>query len=279
MNIIRICVLAGLSMMLGGCMISSSKNGNFSLNDGNESDATVKKEVAIGEFKKVQVSQGIKVIFTQGNNSGKASVATTPEAEKYLKINVEGETLNVRYEAPSFKKFKVKGPSIVRVSSPELSNISASSGADFKINGSFSCNSELNVQLSSSADFEGESVKSPEMSVVVSSGGDFDLKKMTGNLNVNASSGSDFELGSLIGDLNVNASSGADCEIKSVQGKNISAQASSGANIDIDTVTVKLVSANASSGADITINGATDVLSKTASSGGSVNVNNLSVRK
>lgn len=275
----NLCVLTVLSMMLGGCVISTAQNGSFNVSEGKESDATVKKEVAIEEFNSVSVSQGIKVIFTQGQNSGKASVATTPEAESYLRISVEDKTLSVRYETPNMKNVKIKGPSIVRVSSPKLSQVSASSGADFKLDGAYTDNGDLDVSMSSSAEFEGTSVVCANLVVNLSSSGEFNLDTYTGNLNLKLSSGAEFELDKLNGDVNVSSSSGADCEIKKITGKSIMSQASSGGDIKLKSVAVESVNAQASSGADITIEGQTGSLNKSASSGGSVNVTKLSVAK
>ncbi len=266
-------------LLLSGCY--TVVGGNNSIANGDESDATVKKEVKIGEFNEVSVSQGIKVIYEQGSYTGIASIATSPEAEKHLKVEVKNETLNVYYDVnQNGIKTKIKGPSIVRVASPNLSGIKASSGAEFNLKGNFNGSDGLNVSLSSGAEFEtdGNVQCSGEINLGVSSAASFDAKSITCDmLRIDASSGSDVEVKILTGNLEVSASSGSDIEFNAVNAKTVSLRASSGSDIDVDNISADAVSAKASSGADISLLGKTNTLDKNASSGGSVKTKGLKV--
>ena len=267
-------------ILLSGCF--SVIGGNHSVSNGNDSDATVKKEIKIGEFNEVVASQSIKVIFEQGSNPGKAFVATTPSAEKYLKVTVSENKLKVYYDVKQDDhSVKIKGPSIVKVSSPSLANINlysgaemkvngdyigneslsvnVSSGAEFKAKGDFNCKGKLNLGLSSAASFEARSIACDRLKIEISSGADLDVKNLSGNLTVNASSGSDVEIDD------------ANCET-------ISLGASSGSDIKIENINSEEIYAQASSGADITLQGVTNKLKQNASSGGSIKTSKLTVK-
>lgn len=277
----KLFLFAPLAMMLlSGCF--SVIGGNHSVSNGKDSDATLKKEIKIGDFNEVVASQSIKVIFEQGANPGKAFVATTPSAEKYLKVAVNGNQLKIFYDVKQDDcSVKIKGPSIVKVSSPSLTNINlssgaelsvngnfisneslsvgVSSGAEFKAKGDFNCNGNLNLGLSSAASFEAGSISCDRLKIEISSCADVDVKNISGNLTVNASSGSDVE-------------------IDSANSQTISLGASSGSDIEIKNINSEEIHAQASSGADISLQGVTNMLKQNASSGGSVKTRGLTVK-
>lgn len=276
----KLMALAPIALMvLTGCY--TVVGGNNSIKNGDESEASVKKEVKIGNFNEVSVSQGIKVIYEQGSNTGIASIATTPEAEKHLKVEVKNETLNVYYDInQNGIKTKIKGPSIVRVASPSLTSIKASSGAEFVVNSTFKGNDGLNVSLSSGAELETDySIQcNGDIYFGLSSAASCELASIAcETLKIEASSGADAEVKSVMGSLEVSASSGADIEINAVKGTAISLRASSGSDIDIANISAEGISAKASSGADISLSGATKTLDKNSSSGGSVKTKGLKV--
>lgn len=266
-------------LLLSGCY--TVVNGNNSINNGDESDATVKKEVKIGDFNEVSVSQGIKVIYEQGSNNGIASIATTPSAEKYLKVEKEGNALRVYYDVnQNGNTVKIKGPSIVRVTSQTLSAIKASSGAELKINSKFLGEENLNIALSSGAELDAVySLQcNGDIMVGISSAASFDAESIKCNLlNIDASSGADVEAKNLTGNLEVSASSGSDVEIKTVNAQILSLRASSGSDVNINNITAEDIRAKASSGADISLSGKTKTLEQNSSSGGSVKTKNLNV--
>lgn len=276
----KLMALAPLALMvLTGCY--TVVNGKNTIKNGDESEASVKKEVKIADFNEVSVSQGIKVIYEQGSNTGIASIATTPTAEKYLKVEVKNETLKVYYDVnQNDHQNYIKGPSIVRVVSPALNSIKASSGAEFKLNSNFKGNEGLNVSLSSGAEFESDySIQSKgDIYFGLSSAASCDATSISCQmLKIDASSGADVEVKSVSGNLNVTASSGSDIELKAVKAKSISLKASSGADIEVANISAEGISAKASSGADISLSGATKTLDKNSSSGGSVKTKGLKV--
>lgn len=131
-----ISMAATVSLLLAACspssIVNSCVNGNVSVRNGKESDATVKKQVKIADFDGIDAQQGIKVLFSQGQNPGTANIATTPSAEKYLRVEVKDRTLHVYYGGNC--KDKIQGPSIITVSSPVLNEVDLSSAARLEIN-------------------------------------------------------------------------------------------------------------------------------------------------
>lgn len=242
------------SGMLSSCYYTSLAN--VSINNGKESDATVKKEIEIGEFNQVNASQGIKVIFEQGMNKGTATIATTPSAEKYLSVSVRDKVLEVHYINVDKVGKKIKGPSIVRVSSPKLSDVDLSSAAMFVLEGEYNGNAVMDIDMSSGSSFNADQINCSKLKIDISSGASVFVSCLEGNLNVEASSGS-----------GVN--------IDKVKGELLSLEASSGAGVQINGIQSEEIYAEASSGAGITLNGTTVKIKKETSSGGSINTSGL----
>lgn len=245
-----------MAMMLSSCIVATGNNG-ISINNGKDSDATVKKEIKVAAFDEIQASQGIKVIVTQGKFPGKVSVATTPSAEKYLQVKVNDGTLNVYYDNKDISGKKIKGPSIISVTLPELEEADLSSGANMLLKGSFTSSKKMEFDLSS-----GSYLKIENLSC--------------GLLSLDTSSGANATVVNLNGDLDADASSGSSISIKEASGKVMSVDASSGSSISLQSNKSDEIRASASSGASISLSGRTERLSKQASSGGSVNCHDLS---
>ena len=276
----RLILIAPLAMiLLSGCF--SVIGGNHSVSNGNDSDATVKKEIKIGDFNEIVASQSIKIIFEQGENPGKAFVATTPSAEKYLKVDLNGSKLQIYYDVKQDdSSVKIKGPSIVKVSSPTLTDINLYSGAEMKVNGDFIGSESLNVSVSSGAEFKakGDFECKEKLNLRLSSAASFEAGSIScAKLKIDISSGADVDVKNLIGNLAVNASSGSDVDIEAANSQTISLGASSGSDINIENINAEEIYAQASSGADISLKGKTNKLKQNASSGGSVKTRGLSV--
>lgn len=249
---------AGLLLTLASC--GSVGAGNISVNNGKESDATVKKEIKIADFDEVSAQQGIKIIYSQGPNPGTASVSTTSEAEKYLKITVKNGEMKAFYDTDGMKisNIKIKGPTIIRLTSPVLTEVDLSSGAYFKIEGSYSSSKSMEADLSSGSSFEAESIACSKFEADLSSGAAMNVKSLAGSLEMEASSGAV---------ANVSAATNGDVSVK----------VSSGASVSISDMASGAVSAKASSGGALTLSGKASSFSKKTSSGGSVSASGLKV--
>lgn len=266
------------SLLFSSCTINGIANSNVSL-EGNEAQATVKKTVKINDFNEIEASQGIKVIFVQGSNKRTAEIATTTSAEKYLKVEVKNKTLKAYYaNTEGSKNVKIKGPTIIRVSSPELNEVDLSSAAHLSIEGNLNVKGNFEIDLSSASSFDAETVSCLNLDADLSSSASAYIGKLTGNLDADISSASSISVNSMSGNLDVEASSAASIKISSIKTSNICAEASSASSINIDGISGGNISASASSGAKIKLAGKADYLKHNASSGGSVNRSNLSIK-
>lgn len=243
--------IALMGLMLTSCFTVTSGN----INNGKDSDATVKKEIKTATFNEIQASQGIKVIVSQGKFPGKISVATTTSAEKYLQVKVSDGKLKVCYDNKSFKG-TIKGPSIITITVPALEEVDLSSGASFLLKDNFTSTQNMEFDLSSGSSLNIENLSCP-------------------NLSVETSSGASATVGSVKGNLECDASSGSSIEIASAEGGVFEFKASSGADIDADSLKSSSIKASASSGGSISLSGKTNALDKKTSSGGSVRTSKL----
>ena len=243
------------AMLLTGCI--SAISGNVSISNGKDSDASVKKEIKVPAFNEIQASQGIKVIVAQGRFPGTVDVATTPSAAEFLQVKVSEGTLKLYYDFPAKANKKLKAPSIVTVTIPQLKEADLSSGAYLKLKGNFSYDSKMEFDLSSGAVLSIENLTCRLLSLDTSSGSNVTVENLTGDLDADSSSGSSISVKEAFGGVfTVDASSGSDISLKSNKSEEIRA--------------------NASSGASISLSGRSERLSKQTSSGGSVNASNLS---
>lgn len=247
-----------LMMLLTGCMTVTG--GNVSIKNGEESDATVKKEIKLPGFNEIEASQGIKVIVTQGKYQGKVMVATTPTAEEYLKVIVEKGILKVYYETQSVKVVNIKGPSIINITIPQIKEGRISSGASLTIKDKFVSDNKMEFNLSSGSSLKIDNLSCNELELDTSSGSEATVQNLNGNLDADSSSGSS---------INVNG----------IEGGNVEISASSGSGIYLKSIFSASIAAEASSGGSVTLSGKTGNLSKNTSSGGRVNANDLKITK
>lgn len=265
------------AILLSGCSINGIANSNVSIM-GNDGDASVNKTIKISDFNEIEASQAIKVIFVQGPNEGIAKVSTTPSAEKYLKVEVKDQTLKAYYANPDGNKdVKIKGPSIIRVSSPTLNEVDLSSAASVTVESDLKLNGTLEIDLSSASSFNAKNIACSKLDADFSSSASAYIASLTGDLDAEISSASSLEVASMKGDLEAEASSAASITIDAITTSIVKAEASSAASIKLAGIAGGNIDATASSGAKIKLSGKANSLSKNASSGGSVKHDNLTL--
>lgn len=182
----------------------------------------------VGGFHAIEVSNGINLILNQGSTEAVAVSASSPEIRSRIKTVVSNGKLKIYFDNEGYKNTNVKKELRAYVSFKNLDDLDANSGADVVTDGNITVN-ELNITLSSGADFDG-SVTATKLSVDQSSGSDMDIKGKVGELKVSASSGSDFSGYGLVSETcKAHASSGSDIEI--TVNKELQADASSGGDI------------------------------------------------
>lgn len=258
-------------------LIGCSMTGGNSISDGNVKDATVKKTVKIGNFSKIDAATGIRVVYSQGKSNGMAQIATTPSAEKYLKVYVKDGTLVARYENKDGNN--IKGPSIVTVSSSNLSEVDLSSAARLQVNGNLDLSNSLEIDMSSASKATFNDITAKEIEIDLSSSANVEIGTANvDKLDAELSSASRLEVSKAVATkLFLETSSAAKIAVGYFNGTGIEADASSGSNISVSDMTATKAYAEASSGAKVTLKGRCEHVNKDASSGGKVDISQLEV--
>lgn len=187
-----------------------------------------------GAFDAISVAAGVDADISMG--STRSVVAETRSGSfDDLRIAVEGRELRID-RAPrswfsnwfSWTRQNYK----VRVVTPTLHALSASSGADVKVSGSF----------------EGD------FTLIASSGSDVEISQLrAGKVTAKGSSGSDVELSGSCVSLDVETSSGSGLDAKDLRCEDVTLHSSSGS--DVSVFASKRVGGHASSGSDVRIRG------------------------
>lgn len=182
----------------------------------------------VGSFHAIEVSNGINLILSQGSTEAVAVSASSPEIRSRIRTVVSNGKLKIYFDNEGYKNTNIKKQLKAYVSFKNLDDLDANSGADVVTDGNINVN-ELNITLSSGADFEG-TVTATKLSVDQSSGSDMEIKGKVNDLKVSTSSGSDFSGYGLVSETcKAHASSGSDIEI--TVNKELQADASSGGDI------------------------------------------------
>ena len=183
----------------------------------------------ISSFHAIEVSNGINLIITQGNEEAVAVSASSPEIRDRIRTEVSNGRLKIYFDNKGLHGWNVKKELKAYVSFKNLDALEANSGADASTNGNINV-STLSISLSSGADFKG-TVTAAKLSVNQSSGSDMDIKGKVNEVNITTTSGSDFNGYDLISETcKADASSGSDIEI--TVNKTLNASASSGGSVN-----------------------------------------------
>lgn len=201
-------------------------------------------------FEAVSVAAGITVEVTLG--SPRSVVAETRgKGFDDLHISVEDDVLRIARPARSWFSLGRRADYRVRVVTPVLHSVSASSGSEVTVDG--------NLQ--------------GDLAVEASSGSEVDITKIKGGvLTARSSSGSKIHLAGSCVSLEARASSGSDLDAEDLQCENVAVQASSGSDLSVGAT--KRITGQVSSGADVKVRGRPDVVQVEKSSGGDVVVRN-----
>ena len=269
-------IAATMCMLLFSCSIGNGTTfGNSgSVHNGKRSDANVKKSVKIGDFSKIDASQGIQIVYSQGKNSGHAQVATTPSAVDYLKVYVKDGCLYARYEG---KFDRINGPSIITVSSKKLTEIDLSSAAYVNVVTDIDQRDGIGIDLSSAAKVDFKEVKCPKIKIDLSSSAKVDIAATKANLDIDCSSASAVNIGTAMCEkADIDISSASNVSIDKLVKSDLDIEASSAAKASIQMYDCNTVYAEASSGASVKLYGNCRSLRKDSSSGGKVSMSGTS---
>jgi hypothetical protein len=214
---------------------------------------TVKENRRVGSFKKISVTSGIDVYFTQ-ENSQNIEVEANQEIINKVITRVDGETLVIEMERGGKSIFSLKNTKNIKmyVSAPAIGKVSISGGSDFYTD-KLSCNDSFELSASGGADAHiGQLNVAKSTGISVSGGSDCSIKDLkTSNCNFSSSGGADLDITlEASGNVSVSASGGSDVQL-SGQANMVSASASGGSDIDLRKLSFKNITSNKSGGSDI----------------------------
>lgn len=235
-TLVKIIVTTVLAALLVSC--------NFDMNFGVKGDGnvtTTNREIN-GDFNAIEVSRGLDVYLTQGDEEG-IRVQADENLQEIIIVEVENGVLNIYAEdnisSAASKKIMVNFKNIER--------ISTSSGSDVI---------STNV------------ISAEKLEIYTSSGSDVELEVEVENLICESSSGSDIKLSGRTNTFRAEASSGSDIKAANLKAVKTRAEANSGADITVNTS--QELTANANSGGDIKYYGNPEKVEKNDGPSGSI---------
>jgi len=201
-----------------------------------------------GTFAGVSVASGVEAEITTGPTR---SVVAETKSDNFddLQISVKDDVLRIERPASNWLSswFGSRPDFKVRVVTPALHSLTASSGTKVTVEGNL----------------EGD------FSVTASSGSEVDVSRVKGgNVKAHISSGSDIGIAGSCISLEVEASSGSDLDADDLRCETVSIQASSGS--DVSVAASRSIRGKASSGSDVRVKGKPPSVQVETSSGASV---------
>jgi len=204
---------------------------------------------SVSSFHKIEVSNGIQLMLTQGGTEAVAVSAVDGEYRKNIRTEVSNGVLKIYYDRSFLKQMNERRDKKLKayVSFVNLDGLDANSGA------------LVTVQ---------NEIKSNSMEVEATSGAQIDGRFAVGKLDIDQNSGSIVRVSGTASTMNVEGSSGSIFEGFDMVSENCDIETSSGAIIHV-TVNKEL-KAEASSGGLVHYKGAGMIRDIRTSSGGSI---------
>jgi hypothetical protein len=216
---------------------------NFSINTVKGSGTITKEErVITAGFKSIEVHGGIEVVIEQSDKAA-ITVETDKNLQKHITTKIENGVLKIDADT----NFDSEDSPKVTVKMPVIESLQASSGAEIR----------------SENTLKGQSIL-----LDTSSAGEIDLNLEFDSISSKSSSGSGITIVGKALEFESKSSSGAEIDAQDLLVNEVTADASSGAFIGVHPI-VRL-EAKASGGGEITYNIEPKSITKSESSGGSV---------
>ena len=209
-----------LSLLVAGIIASGQKT----VNDPNAETRN------LTGFHAIEVSGGIDLILSQGNEAVVVSAANKEYRDKIM-TRVENGVLKIWFEYKKENGLRIDwGNRKLKayVSYKNLDRLEASGGSDIDVDGTIAV-SKLDMEISGGSDFDGK-VEITTLKLHASGGSDVSISGKAQNITLDVSGGSDFNGYDLSADIaNVEASGGSDVEI--TVNRELSAHASGGSDV------------------------------------------------
>ncbi len=232
-------IVAALMALLFSSCGHSINLGNGIKGSGN---ITTETRSANEDFKKIEVSHGIKVIVEQSDNKS-ISVEADDNLQQHISTKIENGVLTIK----SDENYNATETPLVKVKMPVTNGLSTSSGSEITSSGT---------------------LISENMDVNSSSGSQININVEADAIKIESTSGSSIEVGGKALKVETSSSSGSTIDAKNLMANEVFSQTTSGSSTDVYPI-VKL-EAKASSGSAITYHKIPKTVSKEESSGGSV---------
>lgn len=163
----------------------------------------------VQNFTGIEVSRGIEVIYTQGNETTVTAEADSKVNLSYITAQSNGKTLKITLQEPEGHKMKSPMFMTVYVTSPMLKNIKASAGASVKTPDNITAEA-LTIDLSSGGTFCGKLV-AKNFSLTARSGAGFRGVVNTETLRADLRGGASVKFSGSARNTIINSDSGATC--------------------------------------------------------------------
>ncbi|MGC4128755.1 MAG: DUF4252 domain-containing protein [Bergeyella sp.] len=245
--------------LINEAQISSSKTSETTENTGSSEVTQVRN---VGKFTGIEVSGGIKVNFTQGNNQS-VVVDADQNLQQYVSTEVKNGILIIKIKDKKNLNFKKL---LVTIEAPNLQSIKTTSGASFAtmntvketvFDVSAESGSTLNADLKANATINLKSI----------SGASMKINADTMNLIFNGNSGSSSVIVGKAETASYVISSAATCNAQNTVVKTAEVSATSGASLKVNAS--KYLNSQTSSGASVRYAGKPKKVQSDNSSGGS----------
>lgn len=237
--ITKFIIAALMALLFSSCIHSSIHLGNGIKGSGN---ITTESRPASQDFKRIEVSHGIRVNVQQADNKS-ISVKADDNLQQHIITKIENGVLKIEAD----ESYNSTETPVVNVQLPVINGLDASSGSEITSSG---------VLITENID-----VKS-------SSGSEINISVEADAIKMESSSGSSIEASGKALKLETSASSGSRIDAENLLTNNVISQATSGSSTSVYPI-VKL-EAKASSGSSINYLKTPKTLSKEENSGGSV---------
>ena len=206
-------------------------------------DEHVEARTVSSSFKAIEVSSGIDLYLSQGDEAVAVS-AKEERVKQNIRTEVDGNVLKIYFKRTEGIKmnWNTKGPIKVYVSCKELNSLIVSGGSDVIIVDKFRTK-DMSINISGGADLRGK-IECDYLSLVQSGGSDVTMTGLITKLRLRTSGGSDFDGDGLSTDIcDIEASGGSDVSV--TVNKELTAEASGASDVHWKgTATVKSVRAS-----------------------------------
>jgi hypothetical protein len=195
-------------------------------------------------FKKLDISAGYEVIFTQSNQT-----SVTIESDNFDRITAKQTGDTIKIGRPENTNIRGRVHDIVRISAPDLERAELNAGVKFSVDGLQVDNLDLDINAGVEADFRRVNAR---------------------NIRLDANAGVEVKLDGGCETLSVDAAAGVEIDATNLRCKSANVDASVGASVRVHTV--ERIVADAGMGASIRVAGSPKEVQKHASLGGSISV-------